>query len=135
MSEKTMIRQYGQGEYVVLKVSLQDKTGVSTVQACARLREERRPLTDFKSNTGMAGAQLQVDLQGEARGERYATVELTGRISTQPPGVYECRSVTAWDIYGQSTELELDPPRRFEIVEDPDRDSEGPEIISVSDFL
>lgn len=135
MSEKTILRKYGQGEYVVLRVSLKDKTGISTVQASAILQEERRPLTDFKSKTEMAGMELRVDLQGEARGERHATVELTGRISTQPPGVYECRSVTAWDVYGQSTGLELNPPRRFEIAEDQERDREGPEIISVSDFL
>ncbi|CAN5541070.1 hypothetical protein BH24ACT21_BH24ACT21_04430 [soil metagenome] len=135
MSEEPKLRAYGQGEYVVLKVVLHDKTGISTVQASAVLQAERKPLTDLKANTELAGKVLRVDLQDEARGERQANVELTGRISTQPPGIYVCRSVVAWDVYGQATEMELDPPRRFEIVEDQDRDLEGPEIISVSDFL
>lgn len=135
MSEEQKLRAYRQGEYVVIKVVLHDKTGISTVQANAVLQADRKPLTDFKANTELAGKGLRVSLQAEARGERQTNVELTGRISTQPTGVYVCRSVTAWDVYGQATEMELDPPRRFEIVEDQDRDLEGPEIISVSDFL
>lgn len=135
MLEEQKLREYGQGEYVVLRVELQDQTGISTVQSSATLQETRKPLTDFKANTELARRDIRVDLYAEARGERQATVELTGRISTQPPGVYVCRSVTAWDVYGQATQLQLDPPRHFKIVETQELDREGPEILSVSDFL
>jgi hypothetical protein len=44
------------------------------------------------------------------------------------------RFVTADDTWGNSKRNDLDPPRRFRIVESPQVDREGPEVIDVGEF-
>lgn len=127
MSEDEKLPEYRQGDTVCLTVRLQDENGVEDANALAFLLVNGEPDKQTLRH--------RVDISGwPEREASEAEIVLSGEIAQQPPGVYECAIIVAANAYQALTGYDLDPPRRFRIVEHVDDVRTGPEVLSVGEF-
>jgi len=134
-AEDSELREYRQGDIVRLTVTVQDPSGVHLVSAQA-YREGTGP-----GATPPATQEEQIYLSPDPLadplpqpGSAPVAVVIQGMARTQVPGVYVCEHITAVDTLGNSKSTDLDTPRRFRIVESPQQDREGPEVVDVGEF-
>ncbi len=125
MTDNPGMPEYRQGDVVRLTVTVRDPHGVQVVYARAR-REEAE--TEHPTNyIRLEGVPLK-------RGYTPELVELAALVTTETPGVYVCTHIQAFDMLGFKTDHPLEPPKRFRIVESPEDDREGPEVLDVGEF-
>ena len=134
-AEDSELREYRQGDTVLLTVTVQDPSGVRLVSAQA-FREGRGPEA-IPPGTQEEQVYLSPDPLSDPLpqpGSAPVEVVLRGMVGNQVPGVYVCEYITADDTWGNSKRTDLDSPRRFRIVESPQQDREGPEVLDVGEF-
>ncbi len=135
MAEGEALREYKRGDTVRLTVELRDEAGVESAHTTAR-REGSEYGTEYDPETERpTGLTNDLDLNGFVSGApKQASVVMRGTVENQVPGIYECRVIKAYDVNMMETRHRLDPASRFRIVEEPDADREGPEIMGVGEF-
>ncbi len=136
-AEGSGMREYRQGDTIRLTATVQDPHGVQVVYATAT-RAEHRPITEIEEEP-VAPLQTKTNsirLEGvpSQRGAEPETLELQATVDTQAPGVYLCREIQAFDMLNNGSYRPLHPPRQFRIIQSPEDDREGPEVLDVGEF-
>ena len=127
VSEAHEVREYKQGDTVRLTVEMQDDHGIYSGFAVALLLVDGVP--DRKTQLH------RLALEGGPEGEPpRAEFVLSATIEQEQPGVYVCDSVITENSWHAMKRHDLNPPKRFRIVEHPDDVREGPDLLAVSDF-
>ncbi len=130
MSEQELLPEYKQGDTVRLTVELRDKHGVREVSTTAFLEgsgDHSDPLRMAPKHTLSMVGWLE-------EATTHAEIVMHGTVEQQPPGVYVCYAIVGENSYSALSRHELDPPKRFRIVEHPDDIREGPEVLSVGEL-
>ncbi len=132
MSEQERLPEYRQGDTVRLTVELRDEQhGVREALTTAFLegsgeRDKEPALWNSRRTLDLGGSVEEATTRAE--------IAIQGTVWLQDPGVYACYAVVGVNSRGVPSRHELDPPRRFRIVEHSDDVREGPEILSVGEI-
>jgi hypothetical protein len=117
------IPTFYRGETIRVELSLRDETGVAHVVG---VFAHSRP--GAFSHRDPASTYEDIRLHGEGRGQRKASVAITGVVDERTAtGEYVCRYVQAHDARGNYRKILPEPEIRFRVENGPG-DSEGPEL-------